>query len=58
MSTQLIALMFGAGVGGWTYYMMMRYTGGQAKPSWIMTIIAGATGFFVFYSMFAWVFKF
>lgn len=58
MSNSLIALMFGVGVGGWVYYTMMRYTGGDAKTSWMVSGFVAAIAFFVFYSAFTWVFNF
>lgn len=58
MSNYLVALMFAAGVGGWTYYQMMRRSGSNIQGSWIVTILVGAVAYFVCYTLFAWVFNF
>lgn len=55
MSNHLIALMFGAGVGGWVYTQIMRQTGGNLKSSWIITAISGIVAYFVMYTLLAWV---
>jgi len=51
MSDFLVALMFGAGVGGWVYYQVARASGGESKNSYIAAGISGAIGFFVIYSL-------
>lgn len=56
MNNQLVSLMFGVGVSGWVYYQMMRQTGGNTKSSLIAAVLAGLTGAFVIYTLFAWVF--
>lgn len=56
MSNQFVALMFGIGAGGWTYYKMMRQTGGNTKSSLLIAALAGLAGAFVIYTLFAWVF--
>lgn len=51
MSNHVTGLLFGIGFAGWVYYQMMRQTGGNAKSSWIVTILAGLTGYFVIYTL-------
>ncbi len=51
MSNQLTGILFGIGFAGWVYTQMMRQTGGNAKSSLIVTVLAGLTGFFVIYSL-------
>ena len=57
MNNQLVSLFFGAGVAGWVYYQVMRRTGSNAKAAWGSAAFAGLIAYFVFYSLFAWVFK-
>jgi hypothetical protein len=57
MSNGLTGLLFGVGFGGWVYSIMMRQTGGQAKIAVGVAIFAGLVGFFVVFSLLAWVFS-
>lgn len=50
MSNALTGLLFGIGLGGWIYAMMMRQSGGQVQTSVIVAAIAGLIGFFVVYT--------
>jgi len=55
MNNQLVGLFFGIGVAGWTYYQVNKRMSDNKKAVWISTILAGAVGYFVLYSLFAWV---
>lgn len=52
MSNQLVALLFGAGVGAWVYSQMMRRTN-VPKTSLYTAIGAGIVAAFVIYTIFA-----
>ena len=56
MSSTLIALMFGAGVGVFVWSKLARSTG-NAKPLNVVigAAVVGLITFFVCYSLFAWV---
>lgn len=56
MSNALTGLLFGIGLGGWIYTMMMRQSGGQTQTSIIVAAVAGLIGFFVVYTTLGLVF--
>ena len=51
MSNTLTGLLFGLGLGGWVYTMMMRQTGGQIQTSLSVAIGAALVGFFVVFTL-------
>jgi hypothetical protein len=53
MGNGVTGLLFGLGFGVWVYALMMRQTGGLARPSIITATIAGITGFFVIFTLLA-----
>jgi hypothetical protein len=57
MSNALTGLLFGIGLGGWVYAMMMRQNGGQIQSSVIVAAAAGLVGFFVIYTTLGLIFK-
>jgi hypothetical protein len=57
MSNALTGLLFGIGLGGWVYAMMMRQNGGQIQSSVIVATAAGLVGFFVIYTTLGLIFK-
>lgn len=56
MNNKTVALLFGLGLAGWVYSIMMRRTGSQTKTSLIAAAGAGLVGAFVLYTLFAMVF--
>jgi len=57
MSNALTGLLFGIGLGGWVYAMMMRQTGGQAQTSLIIAGCSGLVGFFVIFTLLGVIFS-
>ena len=51
MSDFVIALLFGIGSGGWIYSKMYHRTGGNQKPTLIVTAISFIVITAVFYSL-------
>lgn len=46
MSNNLTGILFAIGFGGWVY-VQMRKRSADTKSIWIVTVLAGAVGFFV-----------
>jgi hypothetical protein len=57
MSPLFTGILFGFGFGGFVYYKMMRQTGGNAKSSLIIGVLAALVGFFVIFSLFGILFS-
>ena len=57
MSNALTGLLFGIGLGGWAYTVMMHRNGGQVQPSLFVAGAAGLAGFFVVYTTLGLIFQ-
>jgi len=53
MSNGLTSLIFGIGVGGWAYVMLMKNSA-HPRTSWIGALIAGVVGFLVVFLTLEW----
>lgn len=54
MSNGLTSLIFGIGIAGWAYVMLMKNSNNQ-QHSLIGAAVAGVVGFFVIFSLLEWV---
>lgn len=58
MSSTLVALMFGAGIGGWAYAQLARRVGaGNQRNAFIGAAVAAVIAFLFFFTLLKYIFN-